>query len=328
VPRSDVADHASQVADEDTEYSAKLALRALEDIHRPFLVPVRTDTLETITSIRADCIINLIEWTGVDLPYSVQATKMIDRLEIPYTGADPANYEMMSDKILMKNALTSEGLPTPEYQVFTTGDEEIRLDLPFPLIVKLAKEHCSIGLSHDSIVQSQEQLASVVKLRLAQYHQPIIAEEFIEGREFQVTVLDMGRGLMVLPPAEIAFRSPQTLSFLTFESRWDSTHPDYKESDIFAANIFSELTKSIITVSKAAFKKLHFRDYTRLDMRVRDDVPYILEANANPGLDDNDGYGMTLSCRAAGISFRQMLEIIIESALLRAETTMSLPVIA
>src|SRR4030042_2652159 len=99
---------ASPFADteEDTVDSAEEVYEALKTKGAsPFLVPVSEDTIGLVSRIRADCIVNLIDWTGLDLPLSDSAFTAIEHTGIPYTGAPRENYLMTSDKILMKKAL-------------------------------------------------------------------------------------------------------------------------------------------------------------------------------------------------------------------------------
>ena len=134
--------------DEDTVESANEVAKAITDKGSiPVLVGLAEDAIEkTIRGIKADCIVNLIDWTGLDLPLSLQAMDVLESIGIPFTGVSRKAFELGVDKIAMKQHLDENHLPTPRWQLFTIGKEEIRKDFIYPLIVKLAKEHCSIGL--------------------------------------------------------------------------------------------------------------------------------------------------------------------------------------
>ncbi len=306
--------------DEDTEHSARLVLSALASRgQNAFLVPMSEDSLEKISEISADCIINLIEWTGLDLPLNFAAMERIEQTSIPFTGADLANLTMTSDKLSMKKALEQAHLPTSRWQQFTVGNEPIRSDFSYPVIAKLVFEHCSIGLSNDAVVQDELSLRRLIKSRINEFDQAVVAEEFIAGREFQVTVLDRPSGLAVLPPAEIFFASEK--GFLTYEGRWDETDPDYKTSSIRVATLSPTLAGAMDAVARDTFTRLSFRDYARLDIRVRDEDIFILEANSNPGLDDDPEYGITVSYKAIGMTFADFMWEIIQSCLRRFKKT-------
>ncbi len=308
-----------RATDEDTEDSAKEVYHALKNNGAdPELVAISEEHVDKILSLRADCIFNLIEWDGLDLPLSLAAFGNLESLGIPFTGATLANLSIVSDKIKMKEALDIAKLPTPAWQLFTTGDEQIQSDLSYPIIVKLAWEHCSVGLTRDAVVADSTTLRNVVKERIAVFHQPVYLEEFIEGQELQVSILDREDGLTILPPAEITFIKHGKEAFLTFEGRWNEDHPDYGLSGVSLAYLSENLQQLLTNISLETFRQLGFRDYSRLDVRCRDGKVYILEANANPGLGDDEDYGMTVSYRAAGMTFDSFVWEIVKSCLRRS----------
>lgn len=302
--------------DEDTKVSAEKVSVALHSKgHDPQLIPITEDSIEKISKISADCIVNLIEWSGLDFPLNLHAVQTLTQTGIPFTGANVANLRVTNDKAQMKRALDRAHLPTSRWQMFTTGKEAIRNDFSYPVIAKLALEHCSIGLSHDAVVADSVSLHRLVKDRIKTFGQPVVAEEFITGREFQVTILDRKEGIDVLPPAEIFFSNAR--GFLTFGGRWDEQHPDYQTSSIGVATLALELSRKIQTVATHAFQRMKFCDYARLDIRVRDTDIFILEANSNPGLDDDPEYGVAVSYTAVGMTFADFIWEIIQSCLRR-----------
>jgi len=307
------ADTEQDTVDSAEEVCAALNLKGAA----AFLVPVSENTIDSISRIKADCIVNLIDWTGLDLPLSDMALTRIEHTGVPFTGATRENYLTTSDKILMKKALDDRNLPTPRWQMFELGTESVRGDFVYPVIVKLAFEHCSIGLTHDSVVDDAGQLASRAAERIKTFGEPVIAEEFIVGREFQVTALETPRGVTVLPPAEIIFDTQGPESLLTYESRWEESTKDYTTSRVALPELDPGFGRAIETVAKKTFKNLGFRDYARLDIRTRGTDIFILESNCNPGLSDSDEYGMTVSYKAAGMTFADFVWTIVSSSMRR-----------
>lgn len=311
---------ASPYADteQDTVESAAEVARALKTKGALVtLFPVDEDHIERIADIRTNLIFSIIDWTGLDLPMSDRALATIEHTKIPFTGASRANFIQTSDKITMKTALVEHNLPTARFQIFERGDEVPRKDFRYPVIIKPALEHCSIGLTHDAVVHDGVTLTRRVIERIHQFGEPMIAEEFIEGREFQVTAVEEERAVKVLPPAEIVFDSKVGDSMLTYDSRWDDTTTDYKSSHVGLAILEPKLLADIENITARTFKELGFRDYTRLDIRTRGTDIIILEANSNPGLSDDLEYGMTVSYRAIGWIFADFVWKIVESALRR-----------
>lgn len=302
----DTADSAAEVAEALQLKGARVQLHSIDEHH-----------IGDVTKIRADLFFNLIEWTGLDMPLSDSAFGMIESLHIPVTGATRENFMETSDKIPMKKALDANHLPTARWQVFENGEEDVRSDFRYPVILKLALEHCSIGLTHDAIVHDAIELRIRARERIRHFHEPVLAEEFIEGREFQVTAIETDNGLRVLPPAEIVYKTPGPESLLTYESRWEEGSADYQGSRVTLAAVDGRLEHSIQDITARTFHLLKFRDYMRLDIRIRGNTVFILESNSNPGLCDSDEYGMTVSYKAVGWNFADFVWKIAQSALRR-----------
>jgi D-alanine-D-alanine ligase len=218
----------------------------------------------------------------------------------------------------MKQTLDAHQLPTPKWQVFETGDEPIAAHISYPSIVKLAKEHCSIGLGEWSIVNTSEELIASVRKQLITYNQPVIVEEFLSGREFQITVIEEEQGIRMLPPAEVTYKVEGTKAMLSYESRWNETHPDFHTSGMELATLTTFQEKEFARICIAAFKAFDFSDFTRIDARLNSkNELMILEANANPGLSHDPLYGMTVSYMAAGMTFADFVWKIVSSCVRR-----------
>lgn len=285
------------------------------------LVPVSQDSIEmTLRAVQADCIVNLIDWSGQDLPLMEEAMKLLEELHIPYTGATRETLFNLSDKIGMKNILSKAGLPVAAWQQFHTPDEALHTRLHFPVIVKLAREHCSIGLDRTSIATSPLDLQMLIARRIEEYCQPVFAEEFLGGREFQVTVIEREHGPSVLPPSEIHYRLGAAATFLTFSSRWSDDGRDAVSSYIRIADLTPALLSELTQICRETWRVCSLTDYARVDLRMRDDSTFlVLEANANPGLstDVETDCAITLSYQAIGMNFSDFLGGIISSCLRR-----------
>jgi len=306
--------------DEDTIESAREIEKAVKEKGAtPILVGLSEDAIDqTIRRIHADCIVNLIDWTGLDLPLSLHAMDILELTKTPFTGASRRAFEIGADKVAMKKQLDKSGLLTPRWQLFETGKESVKSDFSYPVIVKLAKEHCSIGLGKTSIVNSSGELIVLVRKQLITYRQPLIVEEFLSGREFQITLIEKASGLTMLPPAEVIYKVSGIDAMLSYESRWEETSPDFHTSGMALATLTSEQLQEFEAICTNAFHAFEFTDFTRIDARLNDvGQLIILEANANPGLSDDPLYGMTVSYKAVGMTFADFVWEIIESCLRR-----------
>ncbi|MFH0749562.1 MAG: hypothetical protein V1917_01435 [Candidatus Gottesmanbacteria bacterium] len=310
-------------SDDDTVESAHEVEEALKEKGTEvFLVPVSEDDIDgTIRNIRADCIVNIIDWTGLDLVLSIHTMDVLVATGIPFTGASRDAFERGADKILMKQTLDAHKLPTPRWQLFETGKELVTSNFSYPCIVKLAKEHCSVGLGERSIVNNGQELIAKVREQLITYKQPVIVEEFLTGREFQITLLEEETGLVMLPPAEVTYKVKGTRAMLSYESRWDEKHPDFHTSGMALATLTPQQVQEFEKICKATFRAFGFFDFTRIDARFNEKNQFmILEANANPGLSHDPLYGMTVSYQAVGMTFADFVWKIVESCARRTRS--------
>lgn len=303
-------------SEEDTETAALLAQKTLtESGHTVSLLPVTFSTLYAIGSVQADCIINFIEYTGKDLQYVANAFLELRKLGIPFTGSTFETYTTTANKITMKTAMDMYKIPTPIWQLFDTGTEKLDSRIPFPQIVKLAHEHCGVGLTNNAITSNVEETYRQISALLREYNQPVIVEEYIDGRELQVTLIQDQSTVRMLPIAEYVFPKKQKVKILTYESRWTSESQNQVIYDVVLATLSPKVQKQIEAMCIYAYNAFGFTNYARFDLRLMGTTPYILETNANPGLDDDPENGLVLSFREAGMNYSAFLNHILKDAI-------------
>jgi D-alanine-D-alanine ligase len=244
---------------------------------------------------------------------------MLDILKMTYTGSNYLCLAITMNKALVKKLLTYHNLPTPNFQVFETGDEPVREDLKFPLIVKPVREDASIGIRDRSVVSNKEDLLKRIDIVIKRYKQPALVEEFIDGREFNVGVIGDGNK-EVLPIAEIAFdgmpdRKPRIVNY---DAKWKENSVSFKFTNRKCpAEIPVDLKQKLKELAIKAGAIFNCKDYFRVDFRVRDNEPYILEVNQNPDISENAG--LASMAKAAGYTYTDLIDRIIKSALTRKE---------
>lgn len=276
---------------------------------------IAEDRIDQIARIKADCIFNLIEWCGLDIELSMKAFGYLRKLEIPVTGSDERLFVLTGDKARLKQKLRELKVPTPHDLVMESGDEVVPQDLPYPVIVKPALEHCSMGLSYDSIARNERELREIAKRQIETWKQKVLAEEFIEGREFLVYLYEVGAEVKVLPIEEMIFGSANKLKFQTYEAKWVEGSADYNSTEVMVAKQSAEEKRQIEELCKRTFRALGLRGYARFDLRYRDGVPYILETNANPSVYDGEENLDDVESEVIwGIKFPDYLMAIVESA--------------
>ena len=277
--------------------------------------------LEEVKENKPDVIFNLAEVFNQKSHLDKNVAALLEMLEIPYTGASPASLFICGNKALSKKILSFHRIKVPHFHTFYKGH---RIWLPkrlkLPLIVKPLTEQASRGIAQASVVDSEEALIERVKFIHESMGSDVIAEEYIEGREFYVSVLGNKR-LRVLPLREMKFGEfgEDEPRVATYKAKWDY---DYREKrgikNVFAGRLPDGLVEKISEVCKRAYRALNIQSYARLDIRVTNDSKiYILEVNANPNLDKDDEVGQ--SAAKADIPYEKLIQKILMFAFKRGE---------
>ncbi|MEM3045273.1 MAG: GNAT family N-acetyltransferase [Candidatus Bathyarchaeia archaeon] len=293
--------------------------RVLEELgHRVALIPMGGDAesfISRLLSLRPDCIFNLCEGAYGCSVYEACFPSLYELLRIPYTGSPSTALGICLDKPRAKYMLLGAGIPTPEFHVASSLEELHGRSYRFPLMVKPSREDASIGISWGSVVSDESALRDRVGYLLERYRQPALIEEFIEGRELNVSLIG-NSSPEVLSISEVDFsRLDRRFKILTYNGKWDRGSRDYAETPIICpADLDEPLKEKIMELSRRAYGILGCRGYARIDFRVADpDEPYIIDVNPNP--DISRGAGFARSAEKAGIPYNQLISRIIELAL-------------
>lgn len=230
-----------------------------------------------------------------------QVAELLELLGYAYSGSPPDVLSLTWDKAAVKALLTAHGVPTPCGRVMESATYAAWHR--FPAIVKPAFEHCSVGIDGNAVVLDQEGLRKQVAHIREAFAQPALVEDFIDGREFHVTLYGNGRTAM-LPPAEMDFSAfPDVRDRLcTFDSKFTpgSRHYDGIGLLVPAAMGKTEMA-ALRRASTAAYRVLGCRDYARIDVRLRDETFYILDVN--PNADISLDTSLAYVAEAAGMSY-------------------------
>lgn len=259
-----------------------------------------------------DLVLNLAEAFGGTNAHEALVPAMLEALNIPFTGATAHNMHLTLDKEKTKLVLGAYGIPASKHQVFRNKQDEIRIDFNFPLIVKPMREEASIGIHHDSVVMSKENLRAAVTMVLEKYRQPALVEKFIIGREISVGVIGNPPDLTVFPPLEFLF--PDAASPLeqirSYEYKWGG-----KKEQMVRAALPNDVIERLADYTGTAYVATECRDYARMDYRIDEgENAYLLEVNYNPGIGPNThGLNNTLTMMASftSLSFEDLVEQIV-----------------
>ena len=296
-----------------TEYDVVTALEELEHDTRVLgvtddIAPIRRALLD----FKPQIVFNLLEefrGQGVFVPFVLGYLQLMHQA---FTGCNPTGLMLADNKPMMKKILRYHRIPIPDFAVFRRGRAPKRpARLVFPLIVKSASEHGSVGIAQASVVTSEEKFRE----RVAYVHDDLgtdaIAEEYIDGREVYVAVMGNDR-LDVFPPRELLFENLADGAFriATHKVKWD---PNYQEQRGIKAELARDLPNGVgdrlRKLSKRVYRILGLGGYARLDFRIRGDRAYLLEANPNPDLARDEDFAE--AARAAGTDYERLIQRIV-----------------
>ncbi|MFH1834574.1 MAG: ATP-grasp domain-containing protein [Methanobacteriota archaeon] len=238
---------------------------------------------------------------------------MLDVLKIPYTGSGHDALTMCLDKAHTKKILYYHGLPTPEFYV-AENEDDLDNDLNYPVIVKPSREDGSIGIKYDSVAKDKKSLHKLVARVIETYNQPALVEEYVDGREFNVALLGNGKP-KPLPISEIKFGGmAKNQQIVSYKAKWVENSNQYKGTiPECPAKINHELSDNLKEIAREAYHLMGVKGYGRVDFRVNEDGPWILEVNPNP--DIGPDAGVARSAKVGGLTYEKLVESIIEYAL-------------
>ncbi len=265
---------------------------------------------------RVDMVFNIAEGKHGRFRES-EVPAVLDYLNIPYTGSDTFSLALALNKALTKKILKAEGIPTPNFQLFVRGNEELAGELKFPLIVKPNCEGSAKGINKTNVVQNAEDLYKKVKECIEVYRQEALVEEFIEGKELTVGILENGK-TRVLPILEIDFENCKKSGEYFYSWKMKEFQGDSELGLVpefhCPARLDPETTARVKDVALRTHRAVGCLDISRTDIRLdKFNVPYVLEINPLPGLDPDES-NFPIMAYAAGMKYADLIEAILLSA--------------
>jgi len=299
---------------------------ALSDMgHRVAETPCTLDLEDLklrLESIRPDLVFNLVESLGGSgrLIYLVPA--LLDAMTLPYTGSSAAAIHLTSHKTMAKERMWAAGMPTPAW-IGPFPEELPRIEYPAAAgprptadsvaanggwIVKSLWEHASVGLDEASLqlCDTAADARRAMHARAAELGGSCFAESFVDGREFNLSLLAADGPPQVLPPAEIRFEGfpDGKPKIVGYRAKWQADSYEYQHTprrfDFDPQD--GKLIKRLRGLAADSWRVFGLRGYARVDFRVdAGGRPWILEINANPCLSPDAGFAAALA--AAGTDY-------------------------
>jgi D-alanine-D-alanine ligase-like ATP-grasp enzyme/ribosomal protein S18 acetylase RimI-like enzyme len=275
-------------------------------------------TARALAAAAPDVVFNLVESIEGTGRLIHLAPSLVEHLRLPMTGSPADALYLTSNKLLAKEILTLAGVPTPAYASIAS----LAAGAPLPdgrLIVKSVWEHASVGLDDDSIIapRDREHLAGELVGRAGRLGGSCFAEEYVHGREFNLSVIETAEGLRVLPFAEIVFEGfPEGKPRMVgYKAKWDTESFEYGHTvrSFAFGDEDGPLLERMGAISRRCFDVFGLRGYARVDFRVDDEGrPFVLEVNANPCVSPDSGF--TAAAERAGIRYPALIGGILRSA--------------
>ena len=249
-----------------------------------------TDDMEKVRNEQPDIVFNLVEslWGKGELIYFAPA--ILNSLKIPYTGVPLDALFMTTNKVLAKKIMRFNHIPTADY--FLIHELE-KLDKGKTYIAKPIWEEASVGISNDFIFNPTEKtkLEKIKQLPGSHY----FVEEFIDGREFNVSMLAHENGVEILPPAEMIFDRyfDDKPKIVGYKAKWDVNSDEYKQTNRSFGTLENnqKLKENLNMICQQSWNAFNLKGYVRIDFRVDiNENVYILEINGNPCIAPDSGF--------------------------------------
>lgn len=252
---------------------------------------------------KPDVVLNLVDTLkGKDrLQTSVPAALELSNL--PYTGAGMEGMVIGNNRNLTKRLLMAYGVPTPAFQFIRRAGTAIQTELGLPLIVKLNESGGSVGIDNKAVKETIKEAQKKVDKMVSTYKIPVIVEQFIDGPEITVVVVDDGVKKHVYMGQKIFRTSPDGKHYFTSFESYDDLHAyKYKKVE-------EPLQSKIAQLAVRAFNGLQHKDYAKFDVRVSEDsnIPYFTDSNPNTAFGPDMGLPMTEILDLHGVSFDEVL---------------------
>ncbi len=301
----------------DTLFAAKAVAASLRRLgFKTEVVRVGLDLrpLSRLAAKEPYAVFNLVEALTADVRMASVVPAVLERFGLAYTGASFDALAATVSKLRVKHLLHEAGLPTPLWSERGDG-----LDPDVPVLVKSVDEHASVGIDAMSVVPGRAATGEILR-REAEFGGRFFAEGYVEGREFNISLLEGTTGPVVLPIPEILFEgfAASRPQIVDYEAKWIEDSHAYNNTPRHFGIETREpaLAQRLADVCRAAWRAVGLAGYARIDLRVgASGEPQIIDINTNPCITPDAGFAA--AGKEAGIGYDGLIARIVAAAVAR-----------
>ncbi len=266
---------------------------------------LKSNTLAEINKLQpVEMVFNLVEAINDSGKFSYVVPALLELQKIPFSGSGAEAIFKTTDKVLCKTILRFHKINTPDW-----AEDPADLVSDKYYIVKPISEDGSVGIDDATIILGE---------KIKMIPKDFFAEEYIHGREFNISVLGGQEDFEIMPPAEMCFSEEYYVSkprILGYKAKWDETSPEYLNTTRSFQFDFSdnELLIGIKEIAAKCWEIFGLNGYARVDIRVDNHkIPQVIEINANPCISPDSGF--IAACEKKGLTHIEVINRIIKAS--------------
>ncbi len=300
--------------EETAEFDKEDTIEGIEDTLRSFgfeterIGHIRALTEKLAAGLRWDLVFNISEGL-YGIGREAQVPALLDAWEIPYVFSGPLVLALTLDKGMTKRVVRDAGIPTAAFHVVSAASDIADILLPFPLFAKPVAEGTGKGIHAGSVIRTKAELSERCNELLTRFHQPVLVETYLSGREFTVGIAGTGKDAVSLGVMEIHLNEHAEQGVYSYFNK--DNYVGRVEYSLADGTVALECER----VALDAWRVLGCEDGGRVDVRYDDSgICNFIEVNPLAGLNPRVS-DLPILCYKRGMTYRQLLYMIMESAL-------------
>jgi D-alanine-D-alanine ligase len=246
-----------------------------------------------------------------------QVPAALDVYGIPYTFSDPLVMALTLHKSMTKRVVRDAGIPTADFDVVRLCSEAENIAFPPPYFIKPVAEGTGKGVSPQSIIRRREDLAAACETLIVDFHQPVLVERYLPGREFTVGIVGTGERARVVGTIEVHLLDGAEAEVYSYANK---EHCEELVEYRLCRPNDDPPVKEAEAIALRAWRVLECRDAGRIDLRCdQEGEPQFMEVNPLAGLHPFHS-DLPIICNHIGMSFEELIREIVDSAAERIGT--------